>query len=165
LLGGEVEALWEIADDAERQLLGLLLCGLDEGEIAALSAADFDLEHGEVRVPGDQRRIGLPPLLLAELGRAATLPAWRSAAEARELGQRVGLLALDAGIAHAQEVTPAAIRHTYLVYLVRQGARLTELHRIAGTMDTASIRRYAPLSPAGASRPLGQLDLAYPLLA
>ncbi len=168
LMAGEVEALWEIADDAERQLMGLLLCGLDEPEIAALTDADFDLDLNQVRAPNDGRTLCLPPALmaalLAERQRRGSVPAWRDAAEAKELGHRIELLALDAGIAHADEVTPALLRHTYLAYLVRQGVRLTELHRIAGGMDAATIRRYAPLSPTGASRPLEQLRLTYPLL-
>jgi uncharacterized protein involved in exopolysaccharide biosynthesis len=164
LMGGEVEALWELADDAERQLLGLLLCGLDLPEIAALGPADFDLDTGTVTVPTDGRRIPLPPALLALFAETGPAPAWQSAAAAEELAGRIPLLALDAGLAHASEVTAEVLRHTYLAYLVRQGARLTELHRVAGRMDTATVHRYAPLSPAGASRPLAQLDLAYPVL-
>jgi succinoglycan biosynthesis transport protein ExoP len=163
LMGGEVEAIWEIAANPERQLMGLLLCGMSETELAALRADDFDLEGGTVSVPGDGRSLALPPLLTLELSQSGALPAWGSAAEAEDLGHRITLLAHDVGIAHADEVTPAVLRHTYLTYLVRQGARLTELDRIAGAMDTATIRRYAPLSPAGASRPLEQLDLTYPL--
>ncbi|MBK1633025.1 hypothetical protein CKO31_20165 [Thiohalocapsa halophila] len=165
LMGGEVEALWELADDAERQLMGLLLCGLDLPEITALTPAQVDLAEGTVTAPGDGRRIPLPPALVALLAAAERVPAWRSTAEAEELARRLPLLALDAGIAHAAEVTPGALRHTYLAYLVRQGARLTELHHVAGPMDAASVQRYAPLSPAGASRPLAQLELAYPVLA
>jgi uncharacterized protein involved in exopolysaccharide biosynthesis len=165
LMGGEVEALWELADDAERQLLGLLLCGLDLNEIAALGPTHFDLDAGTVTAPTDGRRIPLPPALVGLLAETGPLPAWRSVAEVEELSGRIPLLALDAGLAHATEVTAEVLRHTYLAYLVRQGARLTELHQVAGRMDTATVQRYAPLSPAGASRPLAQLDLVYPVLA
>jgi succinoglycan biosynthesis transport protein ExoP len=82
-----------------------------------------------------------------------------------ELAHRIPLLAMDAGLAHAMEVTPDVLRHSYLLYLVRQGARLTELHRVAGPMGAAEVQRYAPYSPSGASRPLEQLDLIYPALA
>lgn len=93
-------------------------------------------------------------------------PAWRDAPDhgLRELTSRIPLLAMDAGLAHAAEVSADALRHTYLVYLVRQGARLTELHRVAGPMGAAEVQRYAPYSPSGASRPLEKLDLTYPAL-
>jgi uncharacterized protein involved in exopolysaccharide biosynthesis len=165
LMGGEVEALWELADDAERQLLGLLLCGLELEEIAMLTGADVDLGAGIVTAPGDGRRVPLPPILTAIFAAADPLPAWQDPQAAHKLAQRIPLLALDAGLAHASEVTAGVLRHTYLTYLVRQGARLTELHQVAGRMDAATVQRYAPLSPAGASRPLAQLDLAYPVLA
>jgi polysaccharide biosynthesis transport protein len=165
LMGGEVEALWELADDAERQIMGLLLCGLDLPEILLLTTEDFDLRESEVRVPTDARRILLPPVLADLFKDAHPLPAWRSPEEAAETARRIPLLAVDAGLAHAAEVTPDVLRHTYLAFLVRQGARLTELHRIAGRLDSATVQRYAPLSPTGASRPIGQVDLAYPLLA
>ena len=165
LMGGEVEALWELADDAERQLLGLLLCGLDLSEIGRLAASDFDLDAGVVSAPTDGRQVPLPPALRALFTDGAPLPAWQSAAEADELAGRIPLLALDAGLAHAVEVTAAVLRHTYLAYLVRQGARLTELHRVAGRLDAAAVQRYVPLSPAGASRPLAEVELTYPVLA
>jgi len=169
LMGGEVEALWELADDAERQVIGLLLSGLRPNEIAGLAPDDFDLDACSVRVKNDagERVIVLANALCQLFAEADPLPAWAGSGSehVQEILQRIPLLAMDTGVAHAQEVDAEALRHTYLVYLVRQGARLTELHRIAGPMGAAEIQRYAPYSPSGASRPLEQLTLAYPVLA
>ena len=169
LMGGEVEALWELADDAERQVIGLLLSGLRPNEIAGLAPDDFDLDACSVRVKNDagERVIVLANALCQLFAEADPLPAWAGSGSehVQEILQRIPLLAMDAGVAHAQEVDAEALRHTYLVYLVRQGARLTELHRIAGPMGAAEVQRYAPYSPSGASRPLEQLTLAYPVLA
>lgn len=98
------------------------------------------------------------------------LPAWYGGDGApaiafAELLHRIGLLAIDAGIAHAAEVDAETLRQTYLIYLVRQGARLTELEQIAGPMAAAELQRYAAYAPGGGSRPLAQLDLCYPALA
>jgi len=169
LMGGEVEALWELADDAERQVIGLLLSGLRPNEIAGLAPDDFDLDACSVRVKNDagERVIVLANALCQLFAEADPLLAWAGSGSEhlQEMLQRIPLLAMDAGVAHAQEVDAEALRHTYLVYLVRQGARLTELHRIAGPMGAAEVQRYAPYSPSGASRPLEQLTLAYPVLA
>ncbi|MFP4496158.1 MAG: hypothetical protein ACLFN3_09555, partial [Halochromatium sp.] len=59
----------------------------------------------------------------------------------------------------------ATLRDTYLMYLVRQGARLTRLSQVAGPMSGAETLRFAPYSPAGAARSLDELDLTYPILA
>jgi integrase len=166
-MGGEVEALWDLAADPERQLIGLLLSGVRVDELAALTAEDFDLSACTVALAAGPRRLCLPPTLCRLFASARPLPAWHAAEEGGldELLHRIPLLAMDAGLAHAAEVDAAALRHTYLVFLVRQGARLTELHRVAGPMGAAEIQRYAPYSPSGISRPLEQLELIYPALA
>jgi len=141
---------------------------LFRSELAALTPGDFDLGGCTVAITGAApRQLPLGPALCRLLQDGDPLPAWRDDAEQglQELAQRIPLLAMDAGLAHAQEVDLQALRHTYLVYLVRQGARLTELHRIAGAMGAAEVQRYAPFSPGGASRPLEQIELIYPTLA
>lgn len=167
LMGGEVDALWDLAGDHERQLMGLLLSGLHPQELVTLQENDFDLSECRVRVQGSSPRwVPIAPGLCRLFAAAAPLPAWQQNPDRQleELAARIPLLAMDAGLAHAEEVNPDALRHSYLVYLVRQGARLTELHQIAGPMASAEIQRYACYSPAGASRPIGQIDLTYPAL-
>jgi len=171
LMGGEVEALWELAGLAERQLIGLLLCGLSEDEAAALGPDAIDLGACRVQVTAPRpRNVALPPRLCALLADTGPLPAWSSSQPENrvafdDLLHRLSLLASDAGIAHADEVDAGALRDTYLIFLVRQGARLTELEQVAGPMSGPDIRRFAPYSPPGASRPIDQLDRTYPLFA
>lgn len=175
LLGGEIEALWELADNAERQLIGLLLIGVSSAEARRLDAAAFDLAAAQVQIaPTAPARTGrtltLPPRLQAELATADPLPAWASDPDGSEalftdLCHRLPLLASDAGIAHADEVDANSLRDSYLIYLVRQGARLTQLEQIAGPMGSAALQRYAAYAPAGAALPLAQVTLTYPVLA
>ncbi|MFP4602693.1 MAG: GumC family protein [Halochromatium sp.] len=165
LMIGEVEALWQLADVTERQLIGLLLCGVQLDEAAALTHDRFALADGDLHL--GTRVLKLPPRLRALFADADPLPAWagfdRAAFE--DLTHRLSLLAADAGIAHASEVQAATLRDTYLMYLVRQGARLTRLSQVAGPMSGAETLRFAPYSPAGAARSLDELDLTYPILA
>ncbi|MEA3642951.1 MAG: hypothetical protein VBE63_23855 [Lamprobacter sp.] len=165
LMIGEVDALWQLADASERQLIGLLLCGVQPNEAAELTQQQFDLTHGELLL--DTRRLKLPPRLLELFASTDPLPAWegqdRNSFE--DLIDRLSLLAADAGIAHASEVNAATVRDTYLLYLVRQGARLTRLKQIAGPMSGADTLRFTPYSPAGAARSLDEIDLTYPILA
>lgn len=166
LMTGEVEALWDLADRAGRQVIGLLLGGVAPEELPRLRATDFDLAGGTLSVPGAAARtLTLPPALLPLLA-SEPRPAWAGAdAEARvaELLAHIGLLASDAGLAYAQEVDAAVLRETWLIWLVRQGARLTELHRVAGALSSEQLRRLAPFSPPGPARPLAELQIAYPL--
>ena len=81
-----------------------------------------------------------------------------------DLSARIGLLAHDAGLSHPKEVTADVLRHSYIAFLVRGGARLTELPRIIGHVPPSALSRYAALAPAGPARPLSEVDLIYPVL-
>ena len=165
LMIGEVEALWQLADVSERQLIGLLLCGVQLDEAATLTHDSFALADGDLHL--GTRVLKLPPRLRALFADTDPLPAWEGFDRAafEDLTHRLSLLAADAGIAHASEVNAATLRDTYLMYLVRQGARLTRLSQVAGPMSGVESLRFAPYSPAGAARALDELDLTYPVLA
>jgi polysaccharide biosynthesis transport protein len=167
LLPAEVRALSELADPATRQLIGLLLSGLTVRECVDLEPADILLNSAQIRVPPDRRTIPLSPALKALLAAHLPVPIWigdPAAGGVEGLLSRIGLLAHDAGLAHPDEVNAAALRHTYICYLVRQGARLTEIERIVGRLPAAELARYGVYSPAGAAKPLAQVELAYPAL-
>lgn len=72
--------------------------------------------------------------------------------------------ACDAGLANPTEVTASTLRHTYLAYLVRQGARLADIGRVFGHVAAAELREYGRLSPAGPGLPLEQIDPVFPAL-
>ncbi len=167
LLAAEVRALTELADPATRQAIGLLLSGLTPGEVAALDEDAIDLAAAEVRVPGDGRRVPLAGPLRELFAGYQPVPLWSGApgldGVAGLLG-RIRLLAHDAGLAHPTEVDAAALRHTYICHLVRQGARLTEIERIIGRIPAAELARYGVYSPAGAAKPLAAIQLDYPVL-
>jgi uncharacterized protein involved in exopolysaccharide biosynthesis len=162
LLVAEVAALWALAAPAQRQLMALLLSGLTLDECEALTADNFDLSTGQVNVQGPAARtITLTPRV-RELFSDQPLPLWRGTG-VETPAARLALLASDAGVAHPHEIDATALRHTYVVFLVRQGARLSEIERRVGPVPTVDLLRYAPLSPAGPARPLSGLHLDYPL--
>ncbi len=167
LLAGEVRALAELADPATRQLIGFLLGGLTPAECSDLDATAIDLAAGTVRAPTDGRLVPLSPALQLLLAAHRPIPLWANDSTAggvEGLLDRIGLLAHDAGVSHPVEVDAAALRHTYICYLVRQGARLTEIERIIGRLPAAELARYGVYSPAGAAKPLAQVALTYPAL-
>jgi site-specific recombinase XerD len=76
----------------------------------------------------------------------------------------IALAACDAGLANPEEVTSQVLRHTYLAYLVRQGAKLADIGGIIGHMAPAAFREYGRLSPSGPGLPLDQIDPIFPAL-
>ncbi len=119
------------------------------------------------------RSIPLAGRLLAELGgQAARQPTPATSVlrqhdhplDAREATVLLSCLAHDAGLADPDELSPQRLRHTYLAFLVRQGARLTELEQRAGHLAPTALAEYRIFSPPGRGLPLGQIDWLYPAL-
>ncbi len=163
LLAAEVAALWHLASPVQRQFMALLLTGLTLEECAGLAESDFDLADGRLRVSGPApRTLDLAPGVCALFTAHRPLPLWRDLG-VDDPAARLGLIASDAGLAHPQEIDAAALRHTYVAFLVRQGGRLSQIEQRVGPMPAADLLRYAPLSPAGPARPLADLHLHYPL--
>jgi uncharacterized protein involved in exopolysaccharide biosynthesis len=168
LIPAEVDAVWALADPMSRELMALLLSGLTLKECAALEPEDFDLEAGTLLAPSEPpRAIPLAPPIARLFAACRPLPLWAGGVghlSADELSMRIALLAHDAGLAQAAEIDAATLRHTYIAYLVRQGARLTELPRLLGPMPPSALARYTALAPAGPARSLDQIAVTYPTL-
>lgn len=169
LIPAEVGALWHLADPLSRQLMALLLSGLTLEECAALEAGRFDRAAGTVQPPGNAPRTVPLATQVQDLFTACVpLPLWADAdihQTPQELSARIGLLAHDAGLSQPAEVTAEALRHSYIAYLVRQGARLTELPRLVGDMPASALTRYAAYyAPAGPAKALSEVETLYPAL-
>jgi site-specific recombinase XerD len=72
--------------------------------------------------------------------------------------------AYDAGLPDAHEVTPAILRHTYVTFLLQQGARFGDIGRIVGRLPQEELAAYMRLAPAQMRVPLEQVDLIPPAL-
>jgi integrase len=147
-----------VASDSEfRGILALLLSGLTAGEVVALKRGDLDRVNGVVRIEGEvARAIVLPPSLLPWLPTTMTpedaplfvAPGDRPLAETT-VATALLYAAHDANLDDADSVTPDALRHTYIAFLVRQGMRFAELARVVGTLPADRLAAYRRLAPAG----------------
>jgi site-specific recombinase XerD len=72
--------------------------------------------------------------------------------------------AYDSGLSDAHEVTPAILRHTYVAFLLQQGARFADIGRIVGRLPQEELSAYMRLAPAQARVPLEQVDPILPAL-
>ncbi|SHF81651.1 Uncharacterized protein involved in exopolysaccharide biosynthesis [Desulfacinum infernum DSM 9756] len=163
----EIEAMMGAADPVDGALVYLLLTGLRADEVATLRWGEVDLEKGWVRLSGN------PPRLIPLEGRGREAlkgllesyhrePPDKSAPvfvkedgapmTAEEIRARLLFLAQDAGLASPGAVTPDALRHTYLLFLVRQGIRLSALEQVAGPVDGSFFSRYGAVAPPGPGR-------------
>lgn len=160
LAADDVSAMWQAADSAGRLLMAALFAGMAPGELAVLRWKDVDLDAGCINVAGaSARQVPLVPPMREELlsrRESGAAPeslviadgsgsAWSSA----DMDNHLMMLAHDAGLRHAEEVTAGAVHFTYAAFLVRQGMRMTDLAatvgRLSGDLGAALMR----LSPPG----------------
>jgi integrase len=163
----EVAALLQAANDEGRLLMVALFTGLTVEETIGLRWDDLDLGAGTIKVPGRSTRIlhlGEPLRDLISARRAAQQPTPSPALTADEAADLVMCAAYDAGLPDAHEVTPALLRHTYVAFLLQQGARFADIGRIVGRLPQEELAAYMRLAPAQARVPLEQVDLVPPAL-
>jgi hypothetical protein len=169
----EVSALWNAASAEGRIALAGLLSGLTADELTRLVWNDVDQQARTVLAAGDgPRRLHLSDGLwtaLESCPRRETGTVLGDAAHGplspADLEGLIAAAAHDAGLSSPAEVSSDVLRHTYLAYLVRQGARFSDLPRVVGHIAPAAYSLYGPLSPPGPARRLDEVRLEYPLAA
>jgi polysaccharide biosynthesis transport protein len=175
LTDAEIAALLRAANDDGRLIVTGLLSGMSAEEIIALDWDQIDLDAGTTRISGESPR-ALPinaPLRQLIVGRRVLHPQAAGAVLRSPSGGPLPLddirslvmyAAYDAGIDGADEVTPRTLRHTYLVYLLRQGIRFADIGRIAGRLPQQELAAYMRFAPSQPRRPLEQIELVLPAL-
>jgi uncharacterized protein involved in exopolysaccharide biosynthesis len=171
----EVLTLFKAADLKCRLLITLLLSGLSVEEVSAMQVGDISLSVSELTVTGRHERIlAIAPAIAAVI--SASLPEEPSADSpvcpdnngaalgTDDLGALLACAAHDAGLVKPAEITPRALRHTYIAYLVRQGVRLSDLERVAGDIPPTVLAAYATFSPPGSGVSLDSVERDYPAL-
>jgi polysaccharide biosynthesis transport protein len=173
LTDSEIAALMRATSDDGHLILTGLLSGLCAEEIVAFDWDQIDLDAGTIRVSGEAARTlplndALRNLIAARRAlqpeAAGTLLRGPSGGPLPldDIRSLVMYAAYDAGLDGADEVTPRALRHTYLVYLLRQGIRFADIGRIVGRLPQQELSAYMRYAPSQPRLPLEQIDLILP---
>jgi uncharacterized protein involved in exopolysaccharide biosynthesis len=171
----EVAALMANTSDDVRWIAVALLSGLSPAEIVALRWDQIDFASATITVGGDAPRtlaLEEPFAMLLDRQRptatdaAATVlhDGYGGSLTTEELARLIFCAAYDAVLDRPQEVTPAALRHTYLACLLRRGIRAADIGRIAGHIPREDFVAYMQLTSSGSRLPLEQIDKVYPAL-
>ncbi|GAA5179511.1 hypothetical protein GCM10025771_21720 [Niveibacterium umoris] len=157
----ELARLIETSSNGVRIAVLALLAGLKPQELLALRWRDVDVAEGLLTAQGEEARaVPLSPRLAAELSAATPSPDGDRSAPVLQSadGAPLGGAALqtqllcaahDAGLDDAASITPDAVRHTYLAFLLRQGVRLADLFARVGSLSPESVPAYTALAPGG----------------
>lgn len=165
----EIDALLEAADIKGKQLVALLLSGLSLTEIASLTRDDIDCTYDTINIKGENTRTQkLTPVLKGLFEHIEPRPAWnknQQPATADMLAAVLVYTTADAGLAEPEDINAAAITHAYIIYLVKQGIRLSELENIFGYITPTALSRYSRYSSEKRGLPATEINMLYPSLA
>jgi integrase len=170
----EIVSLVSAATDNARLAVVGLLMGLSEKELIALPWENVDLPANLIRVSGEATR-SVPltePLygLLVSRRRAdadAVLvlhDAEGGELEASDISRLVLFAAYDAALDRPDEISPAALRYTYLCSLVRQGIRAADIAGVMGHLPQRELTTCIQLHAPRERRPLELIDRVLPSL-
>ena len=151
-----------------------LLSGLNASELVELTWEQIDLQAAEIRLGGSPARTVMIEEPFATLLRQAHDLSGDSSNVLRdrnstrwtleELEHQILCAAYDAALKRPEEITPAALRHTYLVWLFQQGVRAGDVTRIAGNISHEELLAYLQLFAEGARVSISEIDPAHPAL-
>src|SRR5438309_2277615 len=171
----EIAALIAAAKEDNRVAVLGLLSGLSAEEVVALSWDEVDLADGMIRVAGAYGR-SIPikdpfrGLLAAQRERQpeATGTVLRGrggmSVDAQQLREVVQHAAYDAGLDYSQEVTPPALRYTWLVFLLRQGLKAADVSEIAGPVLDEDLMASMEIHSPKAKREAHRINRVLPIL-
>ena len=164
----ELSTLLEASDIKARQLIALLMSGLNLEEIVRLTREDIDFNNDVININGEnQRSIPLNRALKSLFEQTEPCPAWNKGQQAISLETLKAILvyaAVDAGLTETQDITADVISHSYILYLVKQGIRLSELEQIIGHVEPSALSQYSRYSPEKRGLPVSEINLLYPAL-
>ena len=175
LVDAEILALIRATTDDARLVVMALLSGLNTEELVALRWDEIDLSAGLIHVTGEDGRVVPLQEPLCGLLDARRPPQPEAAGTVlrgakgdrlgiEEVGQLVQYGAHDAGLDRPQEVTPDALRYTWLSFLLRQGIRAADVSGVAGRVPHSDLVAYMQIHSPKARQPLDQIDRVLPVL-
>ena len=161
-----IQQLFQAGNPKEQQLIALLMSGLTLDEIATLNAKSFDLENNQLSLSGTHARtVRLNPVL-KKLLQADGYHLMSNTGQALSLDDLAVLLTctiIDAGLTAADGISAEALRQTYLLFLIRQSVRLSDLEQIVGYIAPAELSTLSQFAPPGPKFALQAINLFYPL--
>jgi len=174
----EVQRLLRAATPNNLALLACLLSGLDAAEVVSLQWQHLDTQKNVLKVPGESCRelpLSSQLRLWAEITNRGPLPASgpvftqgaSNPLEVADVQAIVACSAFDSGVVEPQSITPAALRHTYVAFLVRQGLRFSELGTLVGRLSADMLNMLASLAqnaPTGSRVGVDEVQQLLPAL-
>ncbi len=163
----DIQLILKHGDDNTQQLILLLLSGMDLEEISKLTLEQINSELSTIHFfESSSRVIPIGRVLLEKLNKSLQSDRLWQAKDNLSIDDMNAMLycsAIDIGFDNLGEPLSEILRKSYIIYLVEQGVRLTELAKIIGERSPVELAGYADFSPIGGGCDMDQIQVVYPL--
>ena len=163
-----------VADTPTQAAVHALVCGLSVEELLATRWNQVHLNEQRLEIiGGSARRLAIAgpagealKALVVPGGSPAT-PVWHDKNEGcltrDALDAMLSAAAYRANVDGAGEITADTLRHTYISFLLRQGAKLDALPAAVGVMTPEMVELYASAGLTHGQKTLDAVDMSYPI--
>ncbi|GAA0855188.1 hypothetical protein [Aliiglaciecola litoralis] len=165
----ECEALFKVANRDGKVAMSFIMAGVSPEEMLQIQVGDIDVAAELLLLAGDYpRSVPLSPLCIDHIvamtaNKDPQSDFWAQRLDVEQFDQMMINMAHDAGLAYPEQFSLAALRHTYLTYLVSMGARLNDLEQVAGYVSPGELSLYRQVNRRGEPVNIEDLNTQYPL--
>ncbi len=162
----DLENLLESSDIKSQQVIALLLSGLSLKEITELETSDIDFKQNLIHVSGENERIlPLNKGLKSLFNHIDPHLAWEEETISEStLESMLVYAAVDAGMSESHTINSRSISDSYIIYLIKQGIRLSELDQIIGSIAPTELLKYRHFSPESKGISIDEVDKTHPVM-
>jgi hypothetical protein len=136
-------------------------------EIASLNKEAINNDSDLINIPGSSARdIPLNPVLKTFFSETSfcLLDELNNPLTSEDLAAILHCSIVDVGLSASTEIDSTAIRLNYIIYLVMQGMRLSDLELVFGSIPPTELSSYSAYSPPFPGRPFKEINLSHPAL-
>lgn len=166
----ECSALFQAANKSGQLAIVALMSGVTADELLALKCQDVDIDNAALQIRGEYARSvridesKLSLFAVAVEGAEPEAAIMNSKLDKHQLDQMIINIAHDAGMVFPDQFSVAALRHTYVTFLVSQGARLNDIEQIAGYVSPVELSLYRQVNRNGTTVDVEALQTCFPLV-
>ena len=167
----ECQILFEYANKQGKLAIALMLSGVSCNELEHITLeACQPLEH-RLDIQGSYSRViainDATASLLDEIASLQNPPSliWLETLALADFNQLIINAGHDAEIAYPEQLSLEVLRHTYLTYLVTQGARLNDLEHLAGYLSPTELGQYRAVNRHGKSIDITKVSATFPFVS
>jgi succinoglycan biosynthesis transport protein ExoP len=163
----ECQALFSVANNQGKALIGLILSGVSVNELWVIEKTNFSnncsilqLDNQFSRGISIQKKLAEAlQIMCNSLTDEKTI--WSNINNHQDFVQILVNIGHDAQIAFPEQLSLDVLRHTYLTYLASQGAKLNDIEQVAGYTSPSDLALYRNVNQQGKLLDLEQIQIQY----